>query len=78
MNITSEQADQLDQEQCEQLLKKLARKYPLQKEYVQLAAEIQLQADTIANSLLYLEDRIRHIEMTENLERANAARWSKE
>ena len=78
MKLTKQQVEELELEQCHAQLKKLAGTYPLNTELAKLNAATLAIVDDIANSLLYLEDRIKHIEQTANLEKANAARWNRE
>jgi hypothetical protein len=72
MFLTLEQTDTLTLEQCEQALKILTKTYrldrPLQ-EY--MTPELWDNLDSIVDTLLYLEDRIRYIRMRDQLNANN-------
>lgn len=77
MILTREQVDALTIEECESALKRLERKFPINREITKLTPEVYDQVDAIAETLLYLEDRIKSIDLTEKLAIANAIRWKK-
>ena len=77
MFLTAEQANELTKEQCEAHIKKLARKYKLEKPIMEVFAEVWADCDDIANTLLYCEDRISALELDERLKYANDARWGR-
>ena len=74
MILTKEQVAELTEEECEKHLKKLAKAYPLEKP---ITAELWPQVDDIANTLLWLEDRIKSLDISEKLSKANDARWGR-
>jgi hypothetical protein len=74
MLLSKEQVAELTEEQCEKHLKLLAKTYALEKP---ITAELWPQVDDIANTLLWLEDRIRALDISEKLTNANNARWGK-
>ena len=74
MLLTKEQVAEFTEEECQKHLKKLAKSYPLEKP---ITAELWPQVDDIANTLLYLEDRIKSLDISEKLTNANNARWGK-
>ena len=74
MILTKEQVAELTEEECEKHLKKLAKAYALEKP---ITAELWPQVDDIANTLLWLEDRIKSLDLSEKLSKANDARWGR-
>jgi hypothetical protein len=52
----------------------LAKTYALEKP---ITAELWTEVDDIANTLLWLEDRIKALDISEKLTNANNARWGK-
>ena len=74
MFLTKEQVAEFTEEECQKHLKKLAKAYPLEKP---ITAELWPLVDDIANTLLYLEDRIKSLDISEKLTNANNARWGK-
>ena len=78
MFLTAEQANELTREDCELHLKKLARKYNLNKPLTECWTEVWPILDEITNTLLYLEDRLRYLQQSEIAVQANKTRWSKE
>lgn len=77
MFLTAEQASEMSKEECEAHIKKLARKYKLEKPIKEVWAEVWDDLDPIVNTLLYCEDRISAIELGERLKFANDARWGR-
>ena len=77
MFLTAEQANELTKEQCEAHIKKLARKYNLNKPIKEVWTEVWADCDDIVNTLLYCEDRISDIELAERLKYANDQRWGR-
>jgi hypothetical protein len=76
MFLTLEQASEMSKEDCELHLKKLARKYNLNKPLTECWTEVWPILDEITNTLLYLEDRIKYLGQLENVANANTARWA--
>jgi nicotinate-nucleotide pyrophosphorylase len=76
MILNKEQVELLTDVECEQHLKKLAKAYPLDKELALLDKATFDQVDEIANTLLWLEDRIKSLDISEKLTKANLARWA--
>ena len=77
MFLTLEQASEMSREDCELHLKKLARKYNLNKPITECWTEVWPILDDITNTLLYLEDRIKSFELAETMKKANDARWGR-
>ena len=77
MFLTAEQANEMSKEECQAHIKKLARKYKLEKNIMEVWTEVWADCDDIANTLLYCEDRISAIELAERLKYANDARWGR-
>lgn len=78
MFITAEQANEMSKEECQTHIKKLARKYNLNKPITEVWAEVWADCDNITNTLLYCEDRISAIELAERLKYANDQRWGRD
>ena len=76
MFLTLEQANELTAEQCEAHIKKLARKYNLNKPLTECWTEVWPSLDEITNTLLYLEDRIKYLGQLDNIAAAGKARWA--
>ena len=76
MFLTAEQANELTKEQCEAHIKKLARKYNLNKPIMECWTEVWPILDDITDTLLYLEDRIKYLDQLDNIAAANKARWA--
>jgi hypothetical protein len=49
----------------------------LNKELKKLTPEVFDQVEAIANTLLWLEDRIKNLDLSEKLSKANDARWGR-
>jgi hypothetical protein len=63
MILTREQVEELDYQGCQTAVKKLARTYKLDKTLHEwMTPELWNDLDNIANTLLYLEDRIAQFE----------------
>ena len=77
MFLTLEQASEMSKELCETHLKKLARNYKLEKPLLENWETLWPIADELANTILYLEDRIKAFEVAETVKKANLARWGK-
>jgi hypothetical protein len=60
--ISKEQIENLTYKQCQQHLKQLLKTYDFETELVKLPREQWVLVDDIANTMLYLEDRIRLFE----------------
>jgi hypothetical protein len=78
MFLTLEQASEMSREDCELHLKKLARKYNLNKPITECWTEVWPILDEITSTLLYLEDRMRYIQQSEIAIQANKTRWGNE
>jgi len=63
MILTREQVEELDYQGCQTAIKQLARTYRLDRHlYEWMTPELWNDLDDIANTLLYLEDRIYQFE----------------
>ena len=76
MFLTAKQVDEFTADQCETHIKKLARKYNLNKPIMECWEEVWPIVDEITNTLLYLEDRIKYLDQLDNIAAANKARWA--
>jgi hypothetical protein len=72
--LTHEQIAALDEAECKHALKKLTRTYAIEKP---ITSQTWAQVDVIANTLLWLEDRIKSLDISEKLSKANDARWGR-
>ena len=77
MFLTAEQANEMSKEECQAHIKKLARKYKLEKPIKEVWNEVWADCDNIADTLLYCEDRISALELAERLKYANDQRWGR-
>jgi hypothetical protein len=77
MFLNKEQVDLMTSEQCQKHLKLLDKTYEMDKPLSQLTPEQFDQVDLIANTLLYLEDRIRYIQASDNAVLANKVRYGR-
>lgn len=76
MILTKEQVDQLDEAGCQKAMKDLEKAYNLDKSFQDyMTPELWNDMDAICDTLLYLEDRLAYIRMSENAQKANATRW---
>jgi uncharacterized coiled-coil protein SlyX len=76
MILHKEQVDQMTTEQCQAHINLLDKKFPMTKALSKLTPEQFAQIDDMANTLLYLEDRMRYIQQSETAIAANKARWA--
>lgn len=75
--LTREEISELTIEQCQTELTNLAKEYDLDLDHSLLDKSIQQQIDSITNMMLWLEDRIKSLDLTEKLIKANEIRWAK-
>jgi hypothetical protein len=75
MTLTKEQVELMTAEECQKHLKLLAKTYALEKP---ITKELWPLVDSIANTLLWLEDRIRYCNQSEIAVQANKTRWGNE
>jgi hypothetical protein len=78
MILTKEQVEAMTSEQCSKHLKLLDKTYEMDKPLGLLSPEQFDQVDSIANTLLWLEDRIRYIQASDNAIQANKIRYGRE
>ena len=76
--LTREQVYSLDHAECTDQLKLLTSTYALDKPITEIWEQVWDDLDSITNMILYLEDRISQLELSETLSKANAIRWNKE
>jgi len=74
MILNKEQVEVMTAEECQKHLKLLDKSFPMDKTLGLLSPEQFEQVDSIANTLLYLEDRIRYIQASDNAILANKTR----
>jgi hypothetical protein len=77
MILNKEQVDLMTAEQCQKHLKLLDKSFPMDKTLGLLTPELFAQVDDIANTLLYLEDRIRYCQASDNAIQANKVRYGR-
>jgi len=75
MTLTQEQVEAMTADECSKHLKLLAKTYALEKT---IDKEIWPFVDSVADTLLWLEDRIRYCQASENAINANKIRYGKE
>lgn len=75
MFLTAEQVNEFTADQCEAHIKKLVRKYNLNKPIMECWEEVWPVLDEITNTILYLEDRQTYLVQANNALNANKARW---
>jgi hypothetical protein len=73
MILHKEQVEAMTTEQCQTALKSLNKAYPFEKP---IKTEVWPLVDDITSTLLYLEDRIKYIQASDNAIAANKARWA--
>jgi hypothetical protein len=78
MILTKEQVDLMTSDECSKHLKLLDKSFPIDKTLGLLTPEQFAQVDDVANTLLYLEERIRYIQQSDNAIQANKIRYGKE
>lgn len=76
MILNKDYIEQQDLASCEKLLKQALKNPDI---YLELALHPHLhqQADELANTICYLEQRIDRLSQLENLAKASATRWGK-
>jgi hypothetical protein len=72
------QVELMTAEQCQKHLKLLDKSFPMDKYLGLLSPEQFEQVDGVANTMLYLEDRIRYIQASDNAINANKVRYGRE
>ena len=75
MTLTQEQVELMTSAECSKHLKLLAKTYQLEKP---ITKELWPHVDSIANTLLWLEDRIRYCNQSEIAVQANKVRYGRE
>lgn len=75
MTLTQEQVEVMTADECNKHLKLLSKTYALEKT---IDKEIWPFVDSVTNTLLWLEDRIRYLQQSENAIHANKIRHGKE
>jgi len=75
MTLTQEQVEAMTADECSKHLKLLAKTYALEKT---IDKEIWPFVDSVADTLLWLEDRIRYCQASENAINANKIRYGRE
>ena len=78
MTLNKEQVELMTAEDCSKHLKQLEKTYPLDKPLSKLSPELFAQVDDIANTLLWLEDRLRYCNQSEIAINANKVRYGRE
>jgi len=72
MLLNKEQIELMTADECNKHLKLLAKTYPLDKT---IDLELWPQVDSIANTLLWLEDHIVYCRQRDNVLEINKIRW---
>ena len=74
--LTLEQVKLLDHSECQKRLKALTKQYDLDLPLTKCWQEVWPDLDQIVDTLLYLEDHIKHLELSEQMTRTMTARWA--
>jgi hypothetical protein len=77
MILTHEQVELMTADECTKHLKLLDKSFPMDKPLSKLSPELFDQVDSIANTLLWLEERIRYIQASDNAIQANKVRYGR-
>jgi hypothetical protein len=77
MILNKEQVELMTAEECQKHLKLLEKTYPLDKSLSLLTPELFDQVDSIANTLLWLDERIRYCQASDNAIQANKVRYGR-
>lgn len=75
MILNKEQIDLMSETDCERALKQMGRAHRLEVSWTKLTTEERDRCDSVGNTLLWLEDRIRQLKTSEQALQANQARW---
>lgn len=75
MILTREQVELMTDEECRKALKQLFKDHRMETPWHQLTKEEWAICDDVGNTMLWLEDRIKQLQTTEQLQQANMARW---
>ena len=75
MILNKEQVELMTGEQCQNHLKLFTKTYPLEKTIDQ---ELWPQVDSIANTLIWLEDHIQYCKLRDTAIQTNKIRWGTE
>lgn len=78
MFLTQEQTNLLSHKECQSHLKKITKTYNLDQPLKECWAEIWPLVDDIADTVLYLEDRMRYLEQANTAQNANAQRYGRD
>jgi hypothetical protein len=76
MFLTREETALLTREQCEKHYKKIAKTYNLDMPLHKCWEQVWPDLDQIVDTLLYLEDHIKHLELSEQMTQTMTARWA--
>jgi hypothetical protein len=74
--FTREQVAEFDYKETVKHLKALTKEYNLDKPLTEQWQLVWSDLDQIVNTLLYLEDHIKHLELSETMTRTMTARWA--
>ena len=78
MILNKLQVEAMTSAECQKHLKLLDKSFPMDKSLGLLTPEQFAQVDGITDTLLYLEDRIRYIQASDNAINANKVRYGRE
>lgn len=76
--LTQEQISTLNEAECRLALEQLEETFPLDEPLNQCFVKVWDQLDDIVNTLLWLEDRIKEIQVVEQMTKIRAVRTEKE
>ena len=76
MFLTREECQLLTAEQTQDHLKKISKTYNLDMPLSKCWEQVWPDLDQIVDTLLYLEDHVKHLELSEQMTRTMTARWA--
>jgi uncharacterized protein YhaN len=74
--LTREQVELMSVDQCQECLDLLAQTWDLDQPLEQNWDRVWPNLDQIVDTMLYLEDRLKTLEMSQNLSKALTIRWA--
>jgi hypothetical protein len=73
--LTAEQVESMTLEQCRSHLKAVTKQYNLNKPITEIWQDVWPILDDIVNTILYLEDHIHKLEVSDTLSKSTTLRW---
>ena len=76
--LTQEQIATLNEAECRRALERLDKEYPMDTPLQELPIEIRQITDLIGNTLLWLEDRLKELAISDQMTKVRQGRTDKE